>query len=97
VTGVGDEFAPLTKLDFIVGNVRVTRAFCTQGCQVALLNGIPFNFSAFLPLPANPLVATIVFGFDTPGNISYFTQDLNLDPELHGTGLFVIEPHKKSR
>jgi hypothetical protein len=102
LTGIGDEFASLTKLDFTLGNVRVTRAFCTQGCQVELLNGIPFTFTAFLPLfefgiSPNALVSTIVFGFGAPGGIFYSTKDESLDPEFSGAGLFVMEPHKKSR
>jgi hypothetical protein len=50
VTSKGDEFAPLTSLKFTVGNVPVTEMYCTQGCQVELLNGKPYTFTAYLPI-----------------------------------------------
>jgi hypothetical protein len=73
ITGVGEEFLPLTSLDFSFLGETFTLADIGQGGQVILEDGTFSYFTAaFFPSAPSP-IDDIAFGFGGPGVIGYST------------------------
>ena len=77
VTGVGQEFIPLTAFDFTLGGATYNFADHTQGGQSIFPNRVLQNFTAFFPNKPQSPVFSIAFGFGGFGVIGY--RDLNFD------------------
>jgi hypothetical protein len=86
-TGVGEEFLPLTELNFTLLGATFTKADIDQGGEMITENGAPSYFTAafFPPPPANSPTDDIAFGFGGPGIIGYFTG------QTAGSGVYVLQ------
>lgn len=89
-TGMGQEFLPLTSLDFTLLGAVFTRADIRQGGQAVLQDGVLSYFTAvfFLPPPPeNSPVSDLAFGPD--GVIGYSTPP---GFSNFGSGQYVLHP-----
>lgn len=90
VNPAGDSFITLSSINFTLLGVAFAKGNILQGGQVILHNGVLENVTASFqgpPLPPNPPVENITFGFGGPGVIGY--QDLN---GQFGNGSFTFVP-----
>lgn len=87
MTGVGQEFLPLTSLDFTLHGVEFTREDISQGGQAILQDGVLSFFTAafFPPPPVGSPVSDIAFGFGGPVIIGYITPS-----QIFGSGVYTL-------